>query len=177
MMLRDYPWYRAVPGESTLEQGDFLQNCPVVVPPAKYEAGEETTVDIAEYNVIVMSQSCDIAQGKVDLILVCPVWSLVDFGGSNEIFKGNSGKEKLRRGEVVGYYLLNRCEEEDFEADFQVADFRATYSVDANFLQEFAREQPWRLRLLPPYREHLSQAFARFFMRVGLPVDIPPFGK
>jgi hypothetical protein len=22
---------------------------------------------------------------------------------------------------------------------------------------------------------HLSQAFARFFMRVGLPVDIPPF--
>jgi hypothetical protein len=24
------------------------------------------------------------------------------------------------------------------------------------------------LRLLPPYREHLSQAFARFFMRVGL---------
>ena len=31
------------------------------------------------------------------------------------------------------------------------------------------------LRLLPPYGEHLSQAFARFFMRVGLPVDIPPF--
>jgi hypothetical protein len=32
-----------------------------------------------------------------------------------------------------------------------------------------------RLRLLPPYREHLSQSFARFFMRVGLPVDIPSF--
>ena len=24
----------------------------------------------------------------------------------------------------------------------------------------------------PEYREHLSQAFARYFMRVGLPVDI-----
>jgi len=24
----------------------------------------------------------------------------------------------------------------------------------------------------PPYREHLSQAFARFFMRVGLPIPI-----
>ena len=33
----------------------------------------------------------------------------------------------------------------------------------------------WRIRLLPPYRELLSQAFARFFMRVGLPVDIPSF--
>ena len=26
-----------------------------------------------------------------------------------------------------------------------------------------------------PYREHLAQAFARYFMRVGLPVDIPAF--
>ncbi len=34
---------------------------------------------------------------------------------------------------------------------------------------------PSRLRLLPPYREHLAQGFARFFMRVGLPVDIPAF--
>lgn len=30
------------------------------------------------------------------------------------------------------------------------------------------------LRLHPPYREHLSQAFARFFLRVGLAGDIPP---
>jgi hypothetical protein len=38
---------------------------------------------------------------------------------------------------------------------------------------DFIEECP--VILLPPYREHLSQAFARFFMRVGLPVDIPPF--
>jgi hypothetical protein len=29
-----------------------------------------------------------------------------------------------------------------------------------------------RFRLLPPYREHLSQAFARFFMRVGLTIPV-----
>jgi hypothetical protein len=29
-----------------------------------------------------------------------------------------------------------------------------------------------RPQLLPPYREHLSQAFARFFMRVGLPTPV-----
>ena len=39
----------------------------------------------------------------------------------------------------------------------------------------YAGERGQRLRLLPPYREHLGQAFARYFMRVGLPVDIPPF--
>jgi hypothetical protein len=44
-------------------------------------------------------------------------------------------------------------------------------------VREFAHQMGDRLRLLPPYREHLSQAFARLFMRVGLPADIPPFGK
>jgi len=44
-----------------------------------------------------------------------------------------------------------------------------------DFLINFAKQKDQRLRLLPPYREHLSQAFARFFMRVGLPSDIPPF--
>jgi len=56
-----------------------------------------------------------------------------------------------------------------------VVDFRGVYSVTFDFLVELAQKRDKRLRLLPPYREHLSQAFARFFMRVGLPVDIPPF--
>ena len=41
-----------------------------------------------------------------------------------------------------------------------------------SYLKAFTITQAHRLRLLPPYREHLSQAFARYFMRVGLPVDI-----
>ena len=49
-------------------------------------------------------------------------------------------------------------------------------AVPRAFLEDLIAERGTkRLRLLPPYREHLSQAFARFFMRVGLPVDIPPF--
>lgn len=42
-------------------------------------------------------------------------------------------------------------------------------------IQNYFLRQPKRLRLLPPYREHLAQAFARSFMRVGLPIDIPVF--
>lgn len=37
--------------------------------------------------------------------------------------------------------------------------------------------QEKRLSLMSPYKEHLSQAFARFFMRVGLPIDISEFKK
>lgn len=41
------------------------------------------------------------------------------------------------------------------------------------FLRDQSMATAKRFRLLPPYCEHLSQAFARFTMRVGLPVDIP----
>ncbi len=71
--------------------------------------------------------------------------------------------------------MLNKCETEGFETDYLVVDFRSVYSVPFDFLVGLAERRGERLRLLPPYREHLSQAFARFFMRVGLPVDIPPF--
>lgn len=60
---------------------------------------------------------------------------------------------------------------------YQVVDFRNIYSVSLNFLSDLTMKKGERLRLLPPYREHLSQSFARFFMRVGLPVDIPAFKK
>jgi hypothetical protein len=47
--------------------------------------------------------------------------------------------------------------------------------VSTDVVREVAAEQGDGIRLLPPYREHLAQAFARFFMRVALPVDIPDF--
>jgi hypothetical protein len=78
----------------------------------------------------------------------------------------------LRRGNVPGYHLLNKCEIDGFKTDYLVVDFRTVYSVPFDFILNLAMKRGRRLRLLPPYREHLSQAFARFFMRVGLPVDI-----
>lgn len=41
--------------------------------------------------------------------------------------------------------------------------------------EKFKSNKKDRLRLLLPYREHLAQSFARFFMRIGLPIDIPEF--
>lgn len=55
----------------------------------------------------------------------------------------------------------------------QIVDFSKVYSLPVLFLESWLGSRgDRRLRLLPPYREHLSQAFARFFMRVGLPQDI-----
>ena len=54
-------------------------------------------------------------------------------------------------------------------------DFRMQFAVKFVHLKALASSQKPRLRLLSPYREHLAQALARFYMRVGLPVDIPAF--
>ena len=42
-------------------------------------------------------------------------------------------------------------------------------------LSEHALSLGNRWRLLSPFLEHFSQAFAPFFMRVGLPAAIAPF--
>jgi hypothetical protein len=55
----------------------------------------------------------------------------------------------------------------------RVVDFHQVYTAPREFLESVLKSRAQgRLRLLPPYREHLSQAFARFFMRVGLPSGV-----
>lgn len=170
--MKPYPWYEIVQTNDLL-QGDFITECPIIIPPAKIT--NDMNVRIMSYDVVVMSQSCDLAQRKLDLVLVCPFWPLSEFEKRSDFFKSKKGKEALRQGNVPGYHLLNRCEMNGFKTDFLVVDFRSVYSVPFEFLVEMIQKRGERLRLLPPYREHLSQAFARFFMRVGLPVDIPAF--
>ncbi len=174
--MGNYPWYEIANSDDELLQGDFIKSCPIIIPPTQIEYGT-VNADVVEYDVVVMSQSCDLTQGKLDLVLVCPFWPLSIFEERSNFFKGRKGKEALRRGNVPGYNLLNKCEIDGFKTEHLVVDFRNVFSVPFKFVVEMVKDRGKRVRLLPPYREHLSQAFARFFMRVGLPVDIPSFKK
>lgn len=174
--MQSHPWYKVVAGEP-LEQGDFVEQCPIVIPPAQVEFGQTVDARLHRYRVVVLSQSCDLIYGKIDIVLVSPVWPLAKMEDVSDTLASTEGKEELRRGNKPGYHLLNECQLERFQTGLQVVDFTNVYGVDFGLLQETVAQQGDRLRLLPPYREHLSQAFARFFMRVGLPVDIPPFKK
>ena len=171
--MAKYPWYEIVSGEEVW-QGEVINSCPIMVPSHAIELGK-VSAEVIEYDVVVMSQSCDLVHKKLNLVLVCPFCHLSDFENRSDFFKSKKGKEALRRGDAPGYHLLNKCELGGFETDYLVLDFRSVYSVPFDFLMDLDKSRCDRLRLLPPYREHLSQAFARFFMRVGLPVDIPEF--
>lgn len=171
-----YPWFGLVNG-SALEQGDILEACNVFLPPEELAAGDFSSDDVTflveQRDVIVMSQTCDIVAGKISEVLLCPVWS------RSELKDGHlstlKGLEDARRGNLPGFHLLNECQLPGLEREVRVVDFRRVYSLPLGFLRMFSAKASNRIRLLPPYREHLSQAFARFFMRVGLPVDISAF--
>lgn len=174
-----YPWYGIATGED-IEQGDFLEACPVFIPPedlaeVPFTESFEREFGWEERNVIVMSQSCDMMKGreKVSEVLLCPVWN------RSELTKGylatDKGMEDARRGNLPSYHVLAECSLNGFAREVRVVDFRRVYALPLSFVRRWATVRGHRIRLLPPYREHLSQGFARFFMRVGLPVDIPPF--
>lgn len=172
--MKEYPWYETPTKNSQLMQGDFISNCPILLPPKDFSGNDDFEIKVKNFNVIVMSQSCDLENHKLNWVLVCAVWDLDYLATLNEHLRSKKNKEKLRRGNFPNYHLLNKCEIEGSERDFQIVDFRNSFSISYNFLKEFSSKQS-KLRLLPPYREHLSQAFARFFMRVGLPIDIENF--
>ena len=172
--MTDYPWYTIAGTTDGLNQGDFVFSCPILEPIHDLET-EKIKANYSEYDVIIMSQTCDLVTHKLDIVLVCPFWQLSTIEAKNPWFQSSKNKEKLRRGDQPGYHLLNHPEIEGFESDFLVVDFRNVYGVPYNYLESYSTRAEKRLRLLPPYKEHLSQAFARFFMRVGLPIDIDPF--
>ncbi|MFH1921742.1 MAG: hypothetical protein ABIP48_17905 [Planctomycetota bacterium] len=177
-----YPWYGAVSGPD-LEQGDILLDCPVfLIPPdAVRQPGDHAiTIERQRQNVIVMTQSCDLAvrrDGKcnADDVILAALYSRHELKKDKHFGKLH-GWEQARKGGFPRYHVLNQCGIPGHELDYMLVDLERVFTLSADAVREVAAaEGKDRVRLLPPYREHLSQAFARFFMRVGLPVDIPPF--
>jgi hypothetical protein len=69
--------------------------------------------------------------------------------------------------------MLNSLKTNEQEMKIRIVDFREIFTVPRTYLESLlSQRNAKRIRLLPPYREHLSQAFARFFMRVGLPNEV-----
>jgi hypothetical protein len=173
-----YPWFSVTDGDE-LEQGDIFEDCPVFLPPDNLavtatEKAATVTFTWNERDLIVLSQSCDLVKGreKLDDVLLCAVWKRSEFKEGH--LANDKGMEDARRGQLPAFHVLATSEVAGFEREVRVVDFRRVYSLPLAFVRKRATMAK-RLRVMPPYREHLSQSFARYFMRVGLPVDIPSF--
>lgn len=186
-------WYEEVEAATRLTQGDLIDNCPLIIwkaePVQLLYGGEEAEslkgmIEAIQVDVVVMTQTYDLEHEKVSNVVLCPHISLIDY---REIWEAEMKKrnqnpkskawknqcDDIRDGYVWNLTILNASNSGKLSTEHRVVDFHEVYTVPRNFLESLLRQRGrHRLRLLPPYREHLSQSFARFFMRVGLPAQV-----
>lgn len=185
-------WYAVVDANTALTQGDLIFDCPLIAwnsEPVDLAGQDELEVlkavnHATVADVVVMTQACDLAHDKVSNVILCPHLSLSEYRGyweaemraqaqnpTDKAWRGTC--DDIREGHVWNLAILNRREEGPLMLDHRIVDFHEVFSVPRAFLESFLGQRgDQRPRLLPPYREHLSQAFARFFMRVGLPTPV-----
>ncbi|MFO0838023.1 MAG: hypothetical protein U1D55_05805 [Phycisphaerae bacterium] len=171
------PWWQQIE-EHNLAQGDYLPSCLVPCFRPDYGAsGDVHEVSVRDYDCIVLTQSCDLENDKAPLVALCPVYGILEFENVNPRMTERGMWERVRQGRIEGLHLLASPTSPDQNRFCLVAEFREIYSLPIGYLKRRASELGRRWRLQSPYLEHFSQAFARFFMRVGLPSSIPSFAK
>lgn len=175
--MADQWWDQFIGGQ--LAQGDFLVDC--VVPTMPPEIGERVDgrgpyIFVGKvYDLIVLTQSCDLENVKAPLVATCPLFELGTYEHENPRFARKGEWERVRQGRVEGLHLLAALDNADDNRQALVVDFRQIYSLPVGYLERRAGALGPRPRLRSPYLEHFSQSFARFFMRVGLPSSIPRY--
>jgi len=188
-----FPWYEPAAADAPLDQGDLIFDCPVLAwregtaefhkSAARAEA-LRGLVQVESVDTVVMTQTCDLAQSKVRYIILCPHYALEVYQAEWEVGERALGQvptarswakhlDRIAAGRIWSLNMLNSEDGPGYRAGLRIVDFHRVFSLPREFLEAWlAEHDAVRLRLRPPYREHLSQAFARFFMRVGLPTDI-----
>jgi len=187
-------WYRAAGAVEPLTQGDIIFECPAVSwrlsalqPPAGSVAEDLSLGEhlIAEArDLVVMTQACDLEHAKVTSVVLCPHYGLEEFKDAWEEDQRSKGQnptakawrrycDDICEGTIWNLNLLNAQSDGGVEVEHRIVDFHEVFTLPQPVLESLlkAKNVP-RPQLLPPYREHLSQAFARFFMRVGLPTPV-----
>ena len=121
-------------------------------------------------DVVVLTQSCDLEQGKVDRVVCCTHHDLEKAKEHNAQLSKKNVLEEIKKGRLARYTLL-AARDAIPRTSLRIVDLGDISVLPKTYLEKVAAAQNPRLRLRAPYREHLSQAFGRFYMRVALPRD------
>lgn len=93
-----------------LRQGDILDQCaiPVLSPEFSVESisDEPEELGIETRRLIVITQSCDLENGKALYVALCPVHTLEEMENVDAQFLKKNKWEEVRRGKIEGLYML-----------------------------------------------------------------------
>jgi hypothetical protein len=160
-------WYEVVSGPK-LEQGDILINivAPRAVQDENAPGGYRIRVGRGDY--VVLSQTCDLENDKLQEVLLADVRDYQSATYSTDRARSKAFRNALIQGSDWAYFLLP-----EFGGNprfpWSIVNFHYLFLVDVGACIRQAEQLGNRLRLVPPYKEHLAQSFGRYMMRIALP--------
>ncbi len=187
------PWYRIPEADERIAQGEIIFDCPIVnwkIEDAEMPEEDKVVEKLIENiegeicDVIIMTQDCDLENEKVINITLCPHYDIAIYkeaweqsmrdtkqNPSNRAWTSHC--DDIKDGYVWNLSMLNLIPDGPLQMNHRIVDFYQVFTCPRLFLESFLQIGGQdRSQLLAPYREHLSQAFARFYMRVGLPMPV-----
>ncbi|MCY2988302.1 MAG: hypothetical protein NTY19_10635 [Planctomycetota bacterium] len=159
------------PPDAPVDQGDIIDGCPLQhlatfdVTDLLAERAPDSVVSTYS-RVLVLTQTCDLAQKKSSVVLVAAVRVAADMVRQG-ILKAIDVQGPIRGGRVFGWYYLPRVEACGLPES--VVDLRQIHTIRRDLLTALCLHGKRRGRIRPLYREHLARHFAETYARIGLP--------
>lgn len=157
-------WFEEV--GQPLHQGDILFDFPL--PGIDFQSETQRLRLVrAVQTVIVVTQTCDIPKTPQTELLLASVYEFSEFRTFNDRYKSSAFRKTLEEGTSIAEFALPPPPDTN---EFLVASFRKLHVVPKAYVLSSLPERMARLR--SPYKEYFAQAYARFMMRVGLPMTL-----
>lgn len=167
-------WYRVPTADHPAYQGDQIFDVTLyAVVPDPSRLGE-LAIEESQADVIIVTQTCDLEERKVDVVEVAPTFRLSDWLAVHPSWYNPNQLEAIRRGVATSLYFLPGWPDSPIADMHQSRVVRFDQKRTMTFAEIDQATRGRRISLQHPYIEHFAQAVARFYMRVGLPESIPP---
>jgi len=159
--------YRLPPSDDPIDQGDIVEGYPLLSL-VRFDPDDLSVVGTkhALYRVLVLTQTCDLANRKASRVAVAIVFdaqALVAEG----LLKAADIKGPIRAGRVFGWYYLPK--NTDLGLPEMGVDLRQLHTARLDLLTALCERGRRRARVQPLHREHLARHFGDTYSRIGLP--------
>jgi hypothetical protein len=149
-----------------LDQGDIVDDCPLAgVESVQANGSPNLVTDLAR--VYVLTQTCDLAQGKVARVVVALVLDANQLVSEGRL-KAAEVRGSIRAGRVHGWYYLPKSL--SLGLPESIVDLRSLHTIRLELMEVLCRTGKRRAHLESLYREHLARHFADTYSRIGLPM-------
>jgi hypothetical protein len=91
---------------ASLEQGDYLPACWIPIVGANFDpATAEPEISVGNGDLVIVTQSCDLANEKIQVAALCPIAPVARWGQLNPDYGLKGFWESVRKGRREGLHI------------------------------------------------------------------------